>query len=84
MVWCLTCLTDWLMPGHLDDRRVAIEARGAFPQLPTVSLVELGTHGEVAFVAKLMETGEQTVLSTLLKNLPDDMLLLEVRGFFSY
>ena len=32
---------------------------GAFPQLRKVSLVELGTHVEVAFVAKPITTGEQ-------------------------
>lgn len=57
---------------------------GAFPQLRKVSLVELGTHVEVAFVAKPITTGEQTVLPALLKHVPQDALLLEDRGFFSY
>jgi len=57
---------------------------GAFPQLRKVSLVELGTHVEVAFVAKPITTGEQTVLPALLKHVPEDALLLEDRGFFSY
>jgi hypothetical protein len=57
---------------------------GAFPQLRKVSLVELGTHVEVAFVAKPITTGEQTVLPALLKHVPKDALLLEDRGFFSY
>ena len=55
---------------------------GAFPQLRKVSLVELGTHVEVAFVAKPITTGEQTVLPALLKHVPQDALLLEDRGFF--
>jgi hypothetical protein len=57
---------------------------GAFPQLRKVSLVELGTHVEVAFVAKPITTGEQAVLPALLGRVPQDALLLEDRGFFSY
>lgn len=57
---------------------------GAFPQLRKVSLVELGTHVEVAFVAKPITTGEAAVLPALLKHLPKDALLLWDRGFFSY
>ena len=57
---------------------------GAFPQLRKVSLVELGTHVEVAFVAKPITTGEQAVLTALFKHLPDDALLLWDRGFCSY
>jgi Insertion element 4 transposase N-terminal/Transposase DDE domain len=57
---------------------------GAFPQLRKVSLVELGTHVEVAFVAKPITTGEQAVLAALLKHVPEDALLFEDRGFFSY
>jgi hypothetical protein len=57
---------------------------GAFPQLRKVSLVELGTHVEVAFIAKPITTGEQAVISALVQHLPDDALLLWDRGFFSY
>jgi hypothetical protein len=57
---------------------------GAFPQLRKVSLVELGTHVEVAFIAKPITTGEQAALPALLKRVPPDALLLEDRGFFSY
>ena len=57
---------------------------GAFPQLRKVSLVELGTHVEVAFVAKPITTGEQAALPALLKHVPEDALLLEDRGFFGY
>lgn len=57
---------------------------GAFPQLRKVSLVELGTHVEVAFVAKPITTGEQAVIPALLKAVPEDALLLWDRGFFSY
>lgn len=58
--------------------------KGAFPQLRKVSLVELGTHVEVAFVVKPITTGEQAVLPALLKQVPADTLLLWDRGFFSY
>lgn len=57
---------------------------GAFPQLRKVSLVEVGTHVEVAFVAKPITTGEQAVLPALLKRVPQDALVLWDRGFFSY
>jgi len=57
---------------------------GAFPQLRKVSLVELGTHVEVAFVAKPITTGEQAALPALLKRVLRGALLLEDRGFFSY
>lgn len=57
---------------------------GAFPQLRKVSLVELGTHVEVAFIAKPITTGEQAVVPALLKYLPEDSLLIWDRGFFSY
>jgi Insertion element 4 transposase N-terminal/Transposase DDE domain len=57
---------------------------GAFPQLRKVSLVELGTHVEVAFVAKPITTGEQAAIPALLRHVPPDALLLWDRGFFSY
>jgi len=57
---------------------------GAFPQIRKVSLVELGTHVETAFVPKPITTGEQSVISALLRHMPGDGLLLWDRGFFSY
>ena len=54
---------------------------GAFPQLRKVSLVELGTHVETAFVAKPITTSEQAVIPALLKHPPEDALLLWDRGF---
>lgn len=57
---------------------------GAFPQVRKVSLVELGTHVEIAWIAKPITTGEQAVISALLKQVPEDGLLLWDRGFFSY
>ena len=57
---------------------------GAFPQVRKLSLVELGTHVEVAFVARPIAHGEQAMVGPLLGHLEDEMLLLWDRGFFSY
>lgn len=57
---------------------------GAFPQVRKVSLVELGTHVEVAFAADGFQIGEQTLARQLWDQIPDDALLTEDRGFFSY
>jgi Insertion element 4 transposase N-terminal/Transposase DDE domain len=57
---------------------------GAFPQVRKLSLVELGTHVEVAFVARSIAHGEQSMVGGLLRHLTPEMLLLEDRGFFSY
>ena len=57
---------------------------GAFPQVRKLSLVELGTHVEVAFAMGGWHDSEQTLAPQLWEHLPDDALLLEDRGFFSY
>lgn len=57
---------------------------GAFPQIRKLSLVELGTHVEIAFVAKRLACGETSMVSGLLRHLTKSMLLLLDRGFFSY
>lgn len=57
---------------------------GAFPQLRKVSLVEVGTHVELAFVLKRLACGETTAMEGLWRHIPADALLLEDRGFFSY
>lgn len=57
---------------------------GAFPQLRKVSLVELGTHVETAFVIQPCHRSEVAAVPRLLKRLPKDSLLLWDRGFFSY
>jgi hypothetical protein len=65
--------------GHRGD--------GAFPQVRKLSLVEVGTHVEVAFVAKgIKEPGssEQRLAPGLFRHLRPDMLLVWDRGFFSY
>lgn len=57
---------------------------GAFPQVRKVSLVELGTHVEVALVFGGWQDSEQKLVGQLWEKLPADALLLEDRGFFSY
>jgi len=57
---------------------------GAFPQIRKLSLVELGTHVEVAMVVESSSCGEQTMVEGLFPHLTPEMLLLWDRGFFSY
>ncbi len=57
---------------------------GAFPQVRKLSLVELGTHVEVAFVVRSSSHGEQSMIAGLFRHLTSEMLLLWDRGFFSY
>ena len=42
---------------------------GAFPQVKKLSLVELGTHVEVAFVVKYCHCGERAMVAALLRHL---------------
>src|SRR3954470_10117176 len=55
---------------------------GAFPQVRKLSLVELGTHVELAFVVRSIAHGEQAMVGGLLRHLTAEMLLLEDRGLF--
>ena len=57
---------------------------GAFPQVRKVSLVELGTHVELAVAVGGCQDSEQALVEQLWEHLPPDALLLEDRGFFSY
>lgn len=60
---------------------------GAFPQVRKLSLEEVGTHAELAFVAKGLkekESGERSMMPGLLRHLRAGMLLLWDRGFHSY
>lgn len=57
---------------------------GAFPQIRKVSLVELGTHVEFAFVFGGCKESEKSLVEQLWKHIPEDALLIEDRGFFSY
>ena len=54
---------------------------GAFPQIRKLSLVELGTHVELAFVVRSIAHGEQSMVGGLLRHLTAEMLLLWDRGF---
>jgi hypothetical protein len=56
---------------------------GAFPQVRKLSLVELGTHVEVALVVRSSAHGEQSMIGGLFRHLTSEMLLLWDRGFFS-
>jgi len=57
---------------------------GAFPQVRKLSLVELGTHVEVAFQIKPCRVSEQAMLPAVLRHVTPDMLLIWDRNFFSY
>ncbi len=57
---------------------------GAFPQVRKVSLVELGTHVEVAMAVGGWQDSEQKLVVHLFDKIPADALLIEDRGFFSY
>jgi hypothetical protein len=57
---------------------------GAFPQIKKLSLVELGTHVEVAFAVKPCHGDERAMAAGLLRHLTPEMLLLLDRGFYSY
>jgi hypothetical protein len=56
---------------------------GAFPQVRKLSLVELGTHVEVAFVVTPGHSDERAMVAGLLRHLEPGMLLLLDRAFFS-
>lgn len=57
---------------------------GAFPQVRKLSLVELGTHVELAFVLKPIRRGEASMIEGLLRHLRPGMLLLCDRNFFGF
>ncbi len=56
---------------------------GAFPQVRKLSLVELGTHAELAVSLKGCRCNERTMVEALLGHLTPEMLLLLDKGFFS-
>ena len=57
---------------------------GAFPQVRKVSLVELGTHVEIALALGGFQDSESVLVEQLFDQVPKDALLLEDRGLFSY
>ena len=68
---------------HLG-RSSGSRGEGPFPQVRKVSLVELGTHIEFAFVYGGWKDSERTLVEQLWDAIPEDALLIEDRGFFSY
>jgi hypothetical protein len=59
----------------------------AFPQVRKLSLVEVGSHAEIAFVVKGIKAAgnaEQRMTLTLIRHLQPDMLLLWDCGFLGY
>lgn len=57
---------------------------GAFPQVRKASLVELGTHVELAIAIGGWQDSEQSLARQLWDQLPSAALLVEDRGFFNY
>jgi hypothetical protein len=84
--------TVWTVPdsdanaaafGRTDGHR----GPSARPQIRKLSLVEVGTHAEVALVVRGVkgpDSGEQSMVAGLLRHLRLDQLLVWDRGFFSY
>ena len=68
---------------HLG-RSSGSRGQGPFPQVRKVSLVELGTHVELAFVYGGWKDSEKALAEQLWEQIPADALLMEDRGFFSY
>ena len=68
---------------HLG-RSSGSRGEGPFPQLRKVSLVELGTHIEFAFVYGGWKDSERKLVKGLWDSIPFDALLMEDRGFYSY
>jgi hypothetical protein len=72
-------------PAHQHlGRSSGSRGEGPFPQVRKVSLVELGTHLEFAFVYGGWHDSERTLVEQLWGAIPADALLIEDRGFFSY
>jgi hypothetical protein len=65
-------------------RATGSRGEGAFPQVRKTSLVELGTHVEIAFAAGGWQDSENALAELLFDQVPADALLLADRGFFSY
>jgi len=72
------------LPNAVFGRSLGGRGEGAFPQVRKASLVELGTHVELAFEVGGYRDGETTLARRLWDRLPPDALLLEDRGFICY
>ncbi len=73
--------------AHAFGRPGGGRSDGAFPQIRKLSLVEVGTHVEIAFALKGVrepDSAEQRMAPALFRHLQPDMLLIWDRGFFSY
>jgi hypothetical protein len=57
---------------------------GAYPQVRKLSLVEVGTHAELAFVVKPVRRQEPVMVPGLLRHLRPDMLVLWDRNFCGF
>ena len=57
---------------------------GPFPQVRKLSLVELGTHVEFAFVFGGWKESERKLLPALRDSIPSDALLMLDSGFYSF
>jgi hypothetical protein len=77
-------LPDSRANAHAFGRPKGPRADAAFPQVRKLSLVELGTHAELAFVLKPYHRGERAMVAGLQRHLRPGMLLLWDRNFFSY
>lgn len=76
------------VPDHENlqhfGRSSGSRGEGPFPQIRKVSLVELGTHIEFSFVFGGWCNSERSLAPQLWDSLPDDALLIEDRGLYSY
>jgi len=70
--------------NRIFGRSSGSRGEGAFPQVRKASLVELGTHVELAIAFGGWSDAEQTLARQLWDRIPPDALLIEDRGFFSY
>jgi Insertion element 4 transposase N-terminal/Transposase DDE domain len=66
------------------DRASGGRGGGAFPQVRKTSLVELGTHVELAFACGGWQHDEKALARQLFAVIPPNSLLYEDRGFFNY
>lgn len=60
------------------------ESKGGYPVIGKVSLVELGSHVEYAFVPRSQDHGESTMAKRLVRHLKSGMLVFLDAGFFGY
>lgn len=68
---------------HLG-RSSGSRGNGPFPQVRKLSLVELGTHVELALIFGGWNDSERKLLPELWDSIPDDALLMLDAGFYSF